>query len=175
MCVGGKHCKDIAELRGGGVQRPLGVPLPSPCAWGAAQRGQCRLIPGIAPQLQAGLELTLTRLPYPDEFWTPSCWEFRLGKPHLEKGFSVAACRALKPWVTLAAAQPHTTIGSIRKQTAEGSEKKPPRHHYEAVLSQTADPLIAAKPAIHTYGGDAALTSGPQLASSIPPPAHRCA
>lgn len=35
----------------------------------------------------------------------------------------MATCRALKPWVTLAAAQPHATIGSIRKQTAEGSEK----------------------------------------------------
>lgn len=35
--------------------------------------------------------------------------EFRPGKSQPEKVFSMAVCWALKPWVTLAAAEPHAT------------------------------------------------------------------
>lgn len=47
-----------------------------------------------SPSTGYGPDLTLTHLPCPDEFWTPLHWEFfRLGKPHLEKAFSMAMCR----------------------------------------------------------------------------------
>lgn len=43
--------------------------------------------------------------PCPAGLWAPSCWDFRLGKAHLEKAAGVAPA----PCVTLAAAQPQAT------------------------------------------------------------------
>lgn len=102
---GGKHCKGMRQLRG--RLETLHVSLPAPCsAGGAAQTlpGTLGCCPCCSPPAQStGHPLC------PDEFWIPSRWASRLGKTHLEMAFGTAACRALKPWVTLAAAQPRAT------------------------------------------------------------------
>jgi len=101
-----KHCKGTGELRAspGGL---MDVSLPAPCSRVAVQTlpgtpGCCTgevspahtARPGTQhttlPSTGYGPDLTLTQLPCPDDFWTPPCWELRLGKPHLEKAFSMA-------------------------------------------------------------------------------------